>query len=177
MDTPAGMHLSSASSKCYRIPPIQHGLLSSLGDLLGADERAWSCCSTIVQQTGAMLAVCGNSPRSFFSGLIRAPSNLIVAFIPAAVLGLLARKSQGLHVPCSAGSAGLFIAGGLHHSLCERTIRGAQSIESVSRDDWRDALKVGFRAQCFVADPGTLRAIALGGDYHWRMPVFGFVRA
>ena len=87
----------------------------------------------------------------------------MVAFIPAAVLGLLFSKAIKAHLFHAVPVALAFIVGGVIISLVERrTPRRA----SRARGDmtWLDALKVGI-AQCFALIPGTSRsgATIIGG--------------
>jgi len=90
-------------------------------------------------------------------------ANLIVAFIPAAVLGLLFGsliKAKLFHaVPVAIA----FIVGALVIFWVERRAR-ASRVETTQQMTWLDALKVGF-AQCFALIPGTSRsgATIIGG--------------
>jgi undecaprenyl-diphosphatase len=89
--------------------------------------------------------------------------NLIVAFLPAAVLGLLFLKQIKAYLFNPFVVASTFIIGGLLILWAERR---QHVIRAVSVDDmtWRDALKVGF-AQALAMIPGTSRsgATIIGG--------------
>lgn len=95
----------------------------------------------------------------------RFTTNLMIAFIPAALLGLLFHSSIKalLWSPMSVASA--LIVGGFIILLVERRMqRVAPRIHSVDAMCWRDALKVGI-AQSFALIPGTSRsgATIMGG--------------
>ena len=126
----------------------------------------------IVIQSGAMLAVIWEFRERFarvLRGLRHDPAaqrfavNLVVAFIPAALLGLAfggAIKQYLFHaVPVAAA----FILGGLIILWVERSPRPI-TVEQVDDMTWRDALKVGL-AQSVALIPGMSRAGAtiIGG--------------
>jgi undecaprenyl-diphosphatase len=90
-------------------------------------------------------------------------ANLVVAFIPAAVLGLAFGKLIKEHLFKPVPVALAFIVGGLVILWIERRPRTAK-VQSVDEMNWKDALKVGF-AQAFALIPGTSRsgATIVGG--------------
>jgi undecaprenyl-diphosphatase len=144
------------------LPISSTGHLILAADLLGATEERWTVFNLVIQ-TGAMLAVVWEYRARFFRIDTRLYANLIVAFIPAAVLGLLFGgliKAQLFHaVPVAIA----FIVGGVIILWVDRGARAARVHET--RDmTWLDALKVGF-AQCFALIPGTSRsgATIIGG--------------
>src|SRR5258706_5906994 len=73
------------------LPISSTGHLILAGDLLGANDERWSVFNIVIQ-TGAMLAVVWEYRARFFKIDVALYRNLIVAFIPAAVLGLLFSK-------------------------------------------------------------------------------------
>src|SRR5258706_5910932 len=73
------------------LPISSTGHLILVGDLLGANDERWSVFNIVIQ-TGAMLAVVWEYRARFFKVDIALYRNLIVAFIPAAVIGLLFSK-------------------------------------------------------------------------------------
>jgi undecaprenyl-diphosphatase len=90
-------------------------------------------------------------------------ANLVVAFLPAAVLGLLFAKTIKAHLFHPVPVALAFIVGGVLILWAERrqhTIR----IQEVDEMGWRDALKIGL-AQSLALIPGTSRsgATIIGG--------------
>jgi len=89
--------------------------------------------------------------------------NLIVAFMPAAILGFLFLKQIKAHLFNPFVVASAFIIGGLLILWAERRQHVIHA-ESVDDMNWRDALKVGF-AQALSMIPGTSRsgATIIGG--------------
>jgi undecaprenyl-diphosphatase len=154
------------------LPISSTGHLILAGDLLDfSDEKAK--VFEIVIQTGAMLAIVWEYRPKFWStaaGLVREPTarrfvtNLIVAFIPAAVLGLAFGKLIKAYLFHAVPVALAFIAGGFIILWVERSLRPKARVERVDDMTWRDALKVGI-AQAFALIPGTSRAGAtiIGG--------------
>jgi undecaprenyl-diphosphatase len=153
------------------LPISSTGHLILVGDLLDfSDEKAK--VFEIVIQCGAILAICWEYRAKFWSVIVNLPTqrnaqrfafNLLVAFVPIAVLGLLLGKAikAALFKPIPVAIA--FIVGALVILWAERrkhTVR----VESVDDMTWRDALRVGF-AQCCALIPGTSRAGAtiIGG--------------
>jgi undecaprenyl-diphosphatase len=144
------------------LPISSTGHLILAGSLLGFnDERAGVFFVAI--QTGAMLAVAWEYRARFFSidtGLYR---NLIVAFIPAAVLGLLFSKYIKFYLFHPVPVALAFVVGGIVILLVERSSFKPR-VDNTKAMTWLDALKVGI-AQCFALIPGTSRsgATIIGG--------------
>lgn len=144
------------------LPISSTGHLILAGDLLGFnDERAK--VFNVAIQTGAMLAVVWEYRRRFFSVDRALYRNLIVAFIPAAVLGLAfgGLIKEFLFSPVPVALA--FIIGGVVILVVDRGSRPVR-IDNTRAMTWKDALKVGF-AQCFALIPGTSRsgATIIGG--------------
>jgi undecaprenyl-diphosphatase len=157
------------------LPISSTGHLIVAGSLLGyTGERAK--VFEIVIQAGAILAVCwefrarhvdavtglGSDPRAQ-----RFVLNLIVAFVPAAVLGLLFSKiiKRYLFAPLPVALA--FIVGAFVILWVEHRRKANPStvrIDDVDDMRWTDALKVGI-AQAFALIPGTSRsgATIIGG--------------
>jgi len=126
----------------------------------------------LVIQTGAMLAVIWEYRARFIGALTgvgtsasarRFLTNLAIAFIPAAVLGLAFGGLIKAHLFHAVPVAVAFIAGGVLILFVERRQRPAR-IDSVDDMRWPDALKVGL-AQAFALIPGTSRsgATIIGG--------------
>jgi undecaprenyl-diphosphatase len=146
------------------LPVSSTGHLILAADLLGFDGEKAKTFNLAIQ-TGAMLAVVWEYRAKFLgvaAGLAsdraaqRFVANLVVAFIPAAVLGLLFGGLIKAHLFRPVPVALAFIIGALVILWVERRSRHAR-IESVDDMTWRDALKVGF-AQCFALIPGTSRS-------------------
>ncbi len=152
--------------------------ISSTGHLVLAGELlrftgAKSDVFKIVIQSGAMLAIVWEYREKFWrvaAGLAseraaqRFVLNLIVAFVPAAVLGLAFSKAIKAYLFHAVPVALAFIVGGLIILWVERSLRPRVRVERVDDMTWRDALKVGI-AQAFALIPGTSRsgATIIGG--------------
>jgi len=145
------------------LPISSTGHLILVGDLLGANDERWNVFNIVIQ-TGAMLAVVWEYRARFFRIDVALYRNLFVAFLPAAVFGLLFSKIIKGYLFHAVPVALAFIVGGIIILLVERKPRTQSRVESVSEMTWLDALKVGF-AQCFALIPGTSRsgATIIGG--------------
>ena len=144
------------------LPISSTGHLILAGELLNASDERWNVFNIVIQ-TGAMLAVVWEYRARFFKVDLRLYRNLIVAFIPAAVLGLLFSKYIKAYLFHAVPVALAFIVGGIIILFVER--RSFQPrVESAQAMTWLDALKVGI-AQCFALIPGTSRsgATIIGG--------------
>jgi undecaprenyl-diphosphatase len=130
----------------------------------------------IVIQAGAMLAVCWEYRRRIidvirnFSSDVTARrfvANLLVAFLPAVILGLMFGKLIKAHLFAPVPVALAFIIGAFVILIVERRNRlneASLRIHSVDEMTMLDAFKVGC-AQCFALIPGTSRsgATIIGG--------------
>ena len=156
--------------------------ISSTGHLILAEnllaftgEKAESFA--IIIQAGAILAVCWEYRvriSAVIAGLGHDPkarrfvANLFIAFLPAAIIGLIfiKRIQAVLFKPVPVATA--FIVGGLVILWVESRIKSGRAraprITSIDDMTWVDALKVGF-AQTFGIIPGTSRsgATIIGG--------------
>ena len=127
-------------------------------------------------QAGAILAVCWEYRArlaAVLRGLASEPRaqrfavNLVVAFLPAAVVGLALGKAIKAHLFSPVPVACAFVLGAFVILWVERRqkLRPATvRIDSVDAMTWPDALKVGC-AQCVALIPGTSRsgATIIGG--------------
>jgi undecaprenyl-diphosphatase len=144
------------------LPISSTGHLILAADLLGATEERWTVFDIVIQ-TGAMLAIVWEYRARFFRIDVLLYRNLIVAFIPAAVLGLAFSKYIKAYLFHAVPVATAFIVGGIIILAVDRGERHAR-VESTQAMSWLDALKVGI-AQCFALIPGTSRsgATIIGG--------------
>jgi undecaprenyl-diphosphatase len=154
------------------LPISSTGHLILVGDLLRfSDDKAQ--VFEIVIQTGAMLAIVWEYRLKFWrviEGLFsdraarRFALNLVIAFIPAAVLGLAFGRLIKAHLFRPVPVALAFIIGGVIILWVERRLRPRVRVDSVDAMTWSDALKVGI-AQAFALIPGTSRsgATIIGG--------------
>jgi undecaprenyl-diphosphatase len=153
------------------LPISSTGHLILAGDLLGFNDEKGKTFEIIIQ-FAAILAVCWEYRRKLIEVLVGLPSrpeaqrfmvNLFVAFLPAAVLGLLFASKIKAYLFSPVPVALAFIIGALVILWAERRTH-LVTVETVDDLRWQDALKVGF-AQCFALIPGTSRsgATIIGG--------------
>jgi len=144
------------------LPISSTGHLILVGDLLDANDERWNVFNIVIQ-TGAMLAVVWEYRARFFRIDVGLYRNLLVAFIPAAVLGLLFSRIIKDYLFHAVPVALAFIIGGVIILFVEQK-SFKPKIQTTQSMTWLDALKVGF-AQCFALIPGTSRsgATIIGG--------------
>src|SRR5437660_6424260 len=144
------------------LPISSTGHLILAAELLGATDERWKVFNIVIQ-TGAVLAVVWEYRARFFRVDVALYRNLIVAFIPAAVLGLAFSKYIKSYLFHAVPVALAFIVGGVIILLVERHSHHAR-VETTRAMSALDALKVGI-AQCFALIPGTSRsgATIIGG--------------
>src|SRR4051812_23794399 len=102
------------------LPISSTGHLILAGDLLGANDERWGVFNIVIQ-TGAMLAVVWEYRSRFFRADLNLYKNLFVAFLPAAILGLLFSKYIKSYLFHAVPVALAFIVGGVIILLVERT--------------------------------------------------------
>jgi len=144
------------------LPVSSTGHLILAGDLLDFDHPSRDVFYIAIQ-TGAMLAVLWEYRARFFRVDLQLWRNLIIAFIPAAVIGLAVGSYIKAYLFKPVPVALAFIVGGVIILLVDRGERKSR-VESTRAMTALDALKVGF-AQCFALIPGTSRsgATIIGG--------------
>ncbi|MBK7983162.1 MAG: undecaprenyl-diphosphate phosphatase [Candidatus Competibacter sp.] len=107
--------------------------------------------------------------------------NLLIAFVPAAILGFLLHKHITHYLFNPVTVAGALVVGGIAILLIERYARMGR-IQSVTEMTWRDALGVGI-AQSVALFPGVSRSGAtimggmLGGMSRFAATEFSFFLA
>jgi undecaprenyl-diphosphatase len=154
------------------LPISSTGHLIIAGQLLDFHDEKGKVFEIAIQ-TGAMLAIVWEYRARFASaltGLTHDPKaqrfilNLMVAFMPAAVLGLAFGKYIKAHLFHAVPVALAFIVGGFVILWVERRRPRTVVVETVDDMTWKDALKVGI-AQSFALIPGTSRsgATIIGG--------------
>lgn len=153
------------------LPISSTGHLILVGDLIGFNDERGKLFQIAIQ-TGAILAVCWEY-RARLGRVVRGlghdrevqrfVANLVIAFLPLAVLGLLFGKAIKAHLFQPVPVALAFIVGGLVILWAERR-RHVIRVETVDDMRWRDALLLGV-AQAFALIPGTSRsgATIIGG--------------
>jgi undecaprenyl-diphosphatase len=154
------------------LPISSTGHLILAGSLLGFDDDKAKVFDIAIQ-TGAIFAVVlvfWHKIHSTVVALPRQPKarrfalNVLIAFLPAVVLGLLFGKAIKAHLFTPTVVASTFIIGGFIILWAERRPPGSVRIENVDDMTPWDALKVGL-VQCFAMIPGTSRsgATIIGG--------------
>ncbi|MCU1750174.1 undecaprenyl-diphosphate phosphatase [Pseudomonas sp. 6D_7.1_Bac1] len=135
-----------------------------VADLLNfGGERAMAF--NIIIQLGAILAVVWEFRRKILDVVTGLPTqrsaqrftvNLLIAFMPAVVLGVIFANviHQYLFNPITVATA--LVVGGIIMLWAERREHTVHA-ETVDDITWKDALKVGF-AQCLAMIPGTSRS-------------------
>ena len=157
------------------LPISSTGHLILTGSLIGFTEETVKSAKLfdIVIQAGAIFAVVlvyWQRVTSTVKGLGSDPKaqrfalNVLIGFLPAAILGALFSKAIKAHLFTPAVVASTFIIGGIIILWAERRPKSTVRIESVDDMTPLDALKVGI-AQCFALVPGTSRsgATIIGG--------------
>jgi undecaprenyl-diphosphatase len=133
------LNFADAKAKVFEIA-IQSGAI--LAVVIVYWQRLWDAVSGMATQSSA---------RRFVG-------NVIIGFLPAAVLGLIVYKTIKLYLFNAPVVAGAFIVGGLIILWAERRQQPQTArIQTVDDMTWVDALKVGF-VQCLGMIPGTSRS-------------------
>jgi undecaprenyl-diphosphatase len=157
------------------LPISSTGHLILAGALLGFDDDKAKVFDIAIQ-TGAIFAVILVYWQKIRSTLVDLPTqrqaqqfalNVLIAFLPAVVLGLLFGKTIKAHLFTPVVVATTFIVGGFIILWAEkRQAAGGNAVRITDTDDmtWKDALKVGL-VQCLAMVPGTSRsgATIIGG--------------
>ena len=154
------------------LPISSTGHLILAGALLGMDDDKAKVFDIAIQ-TGAIFAVIIVYWQRLRDTLLHLPSsaqarrfvlNVLIAFLPAVVLGLLFGKVIKAHLFIPTVVASTFILGGFIILWAERRPASVVRIQSVDDMGPLDALKVGL-AQCLAMIPGTSRsgATIIGG--------------
>ncbi len=130
----------------------------------------------VIIQIGAILAVFVaffDRIRTLLIGLCRGERRsvdlataIVVAFLPAAVLGFLFKDAITAYLFSVEVVAAALLVGGLVSLVAEHLLpkKSSESVDEVGAISWRAALTVGL-CQCFALIPGTSRSLAtiLGG--------------
>jgi undecaprenyl-diphosphatase len=153
------------------LPISSTGHLILAADLLGFNDNKGKIFEIVIQ-TGAMLAIVWEYRQRFgrvLTGMFsdatarRFIGNLLVAFMPAAIMGLLFGSTIKAMLFKPVPVAIAFIVGAFVILWAEKRQHRIR-IAEVDDMSWRDALLVGC-AQCFALIPGTSRsgATIIGG--------------
>lgn len=155
------------------LPVSSTGHLIIVGDLLNFNDERGKVFEIAIQ-LGAILAVCWEY-RSKISAVVtgllqydkasqRFAANILIAFTPAVILGLLFHSTIKTYLFNPFTVAGALIVGGFIILWVEHHYKERHHIAEVDQMSWKDALKVGF-AQCLAMFPGVSRsgATIMGG--------------
>jgi len=153
------------------LPVSSTGHLILVGQLLGFNDEKGKVFEIAIQ-FAAILAVVWEYRQRLWHTLVSIKSetvsqrlaiNMIVAFLPAAILGFLFLKQIKAYLFNPTVVASAFIIGGFLILWAERREHRVHA-ETIDDMTWRDALKVGF-AQAVAMIPGTSRsgATIIGG--------------
>lgn len=146
------------------LPISSTGHLIIVGQLLGFNDDKAKVFDIVIQ-SGAMLAIVWEYRTRFTSVLTRLPTdpsarrfaaNIVVAFLPAALIGLAFNRIIKEKLFYAVPVATAFIVGGLIILWVDRR-RTTARVATVDDMTWLDALKVGL-AQIFALIPGTSRS-------------------
>ena len=157
------------------LPISSTGHLILAGALLGFDDDKAKVFDIAIQ-TGAIFAVILVYWQKIRDTALALPTdrqarqfalNVLIAFVPAVILGLLFGKAIKAHLFTPVVVASTFIIGGFVILWAEKRHAGnpaAARIDSVDAMTWLDALKVGL-VQTLAMVPGTSRsgATIIGG--------------
>lgn len=154
------------------LPISSTGHLILAGSLLGFDDDKAKVFDIAIQ-TGAILAVVIVYWQKIKGTVVALPGsrqaqrfalNVLIAFVPAVVLGLLFGKAIKAHLFTPQVVATTFILGAFVILWAERRPQSAARVHSVDEMTALDALKVGL-VQCLAMIPGTSRsgATIIGG--------------
>lgn len=147
------------------LPVSSTGHLILAGALLGYDDARWQLFNIVIQ-LGAILAVVVLYWRTFWtvlSGLIRRDEgslrfvrNLLIAFIPAAVIGVLAKKHIEALLLQPKVVAVALIVGGIAILVIERLVKPG-TVRGIAAVPAKTSLGVGI-IQCLAMIPGVSRS-------------------
>jgi undecaprenyl-diphosphatase len=154
------------------LPISSTGHLILAGALLGFDDEKAKVFDIAIQ-TGAILAVIIVYWKKIRDTVVALPTsrqaqrftvNVLIAFIPAVILGLLFGKAIKAHLFTPVVVASTFILGGFIILWAEKRPQSEARIQNIDSMTPLDALKVGL-VQCLAMIPGTSRsgATIIGG--------------
>lgn len=147
------------------IPVSSTGHLVLAGELLGFKDGSGGAFDVVIQ-LGAILAVLVLYWRRFWDvalglfswqqGAVRFTRNILLGFLPSAVIGALAYKAIKAMLETPAIVAWALIVGGVAILVIERLARHSHT-ETVEAMSWKTTLTIGF-IQCLSMIPGVSRS-------------------
>jgi undecaprenyl-diphosphatase len=147
------------------LPVSSTGHLILAGALLGYDDSRWQMFNIVIQ-LGAILAVVVLYWRTFWAvmmglvkreaGSVRFVRNLLIAFIPAAVIGVALKKHIEALLLQPIVVAVALIVGGFAILLIERLVKPGTT-HGIAAVPAKTSLGIGF-IQCLAMVPGVSRS-------------------
>ena len=149
------------------LPVSSTGHLILAQGFFGYDPAEWRQFNIVIQ-LGAILAVVVSYWSLFWSmgtGLLRGEAqamrfvrNILLGFLPAAFIGLLAKDAIDVMLESPLVVAGALIVGGIAILVLEKVIP-ARPDHGVAALSWKSCLMIGL-VQCLAMVPGTSRSAA-----------------
>ena len=147
------------------LPVSSTGHLILASELFGYDAAQWAQFNIVIQ-LGAILAVIVTYRRLFWKmgiGLLsrddealRFTRNVLLAFLPAAVIGLAIKDLIDAMLETPMVVAVALVIGGIAIIVLERKIKPSED-KGVAALSWKTAIGIGF-VQCLAMIPGTSRS-------------------
>ncbi|RDC61313.1 Undecaprenyl-diphosphate phosphatase [Alteripontixanthobacter maritimus] len=147
------------------LPVSSTGHLILAQELFGYDAARWRQFNIVIQ-LGAILAVVVSYWGTFWqmgTGLlkreteaVRFTRNILLAFLPAAFIGLMAKDAIDLLLDSPMVVAVMLVVGGVAILILEKTIKPSEDA-GVAAMTAKTAIGIGF-VQCLAMVPGTSRS-------------------
>ena len=147
------------------VPVSSTGHLILASEMFGYDAATWAQFNVVIQ-LGAILAVVVTYWSLFWrmgTGLLkrepdalRFTRNILLAFLPAAVIGLAVKDVIDAMLETPLVVAIALVIGGIAIIVLEKTIKHPED-QGVAALSWKTAIGVGF-VQCLAMVPGTSRS-------------------
>lgn len=147
------------------LPISSTGHLIVTSAAMGIQEEGFIKSFNVIIQFGAILSVLVLYWRRFLPNL-EFYKKLLIAFLPAAVIGLAVKSKIDLILGSVEIVAWALILGGIVLIWTDRYFKDHPGNITVQQMSWKDCLKLGF-LQCFAFIPGVSRsgATIVGGLY------------
>lgn len=149
------------------LPVSSTGHLILASEFLGYNPAQWAQFNVVIQ-LGAIMAVVVTYWRTFWNmgtGFVRREPealrfvrNILVGFLPAAVIGIFAKDTINLMLETPLVVAIALIVGGVAILVIERLVTPGEDT-GVGNMPWRTAMAIGV-VQCLAMIPGTSRSAA-----------------
>jgi len=147
------------------LPVSSTGHLILASELFGYDAATWAQFNIVIQ-LGAILAVVVTYWQLFWRmgvGVLRRESealrfvrNVLLAFMPAAIIGVAVKDVIDAMLETPLVVAIALVVGGIAIIILERMIKPSPD-QGVAALSWRTAIGIGF-VQCLAMIPGTSRS-------------------